>query len=102
MHFGTEQNVGPKPPTVRFEMKALLAGARSTWSFCLTSDFVVLVPSEAVLREKVLVLDGCLNCGNSDRGSRRFAGTCGPMGRIAILEQIEHEHEKQPEQNHAA
>jgi hypothetical protein len=50
----------------------------------------------------VLVLDGYLNCGNSDRGSRRFAGTCGPMGRIAILEQIEHEHEKQPEQNHAA
>jgi hypothetical protein len=35
MHFGTEQNVGPKPPTVRFEMEALLAGARSTWSFWL-------------------------------------------------------------------
>jgi hypothetical protein len=30
MHFGTEQNVGPKPPTVRFEMEAVLAGARST------------------------------------------------------------------------
>jgi hypothetical protein len=29
----TEQNVGPKPPTVRFEMEALLAGARSTLSF---------------------------------------------------------------------
>ncbi len=27
-----EQNVGPKPPTVRFEMEAVLAGARSTWS----------------------------------------------------------------------
>jgi len=33
MHFGTEQKVGPKPPTVRFEMEALLAGARSTSSF---------------------------------------------------------------------
>jgi hypothetical protein len=31
------------------------------------SDFVVLVLSEAVLSETVLVLDGCLNCGNSDR-----------------------------------
>ena len=36
MHFGTEQNVGPKPPTVRFEMEAVLAGARSTWSFVPT------------------------------------------------------------------
>jgi hypothetical protein len=26
-------------------------------------DFVVLVLSEAVLSETVLVLDGCLNCG---------------------------------------
>jgi hypothetical protein len=34
---------------------------------CLASDFVVLVLSEAVLSETVLVLDGCLNCGNSDR-----------------------------------
>jgi hypothetical protein len=33
MHFGTEQNVGPKPPTVRFEMEAVLAGARSTLPF---------------------------------------------------------------------
>jgi hypothetical protein len=31
------------------------------------SDFFVLVLSEAVLSETVLVLDGCLNCGNSDR-----------------------------------
>jgi hypothetical protein len=34
---------------------------------CLALDFVVLVLSEAVLSETVLVLDGCLNCGNSDR-----------------------------------
>ena len=31
---------------------------------CLGSDFVVLVLSEAVLSETVLVLDGCLNCGD--------------------------------------
>jgi hypothetical protein len=31
-------------------------------SSCLLSDFVVLVLSEAVL-----VLDGCLNCGDADR-----------------------------------
>jgi hypothetical protein len=30
-------------------------------------DFVVLVLSEAVLSETVLVLDGCLNCGDADR-----------------------------------
>jgi len=36
----------------------------------LSNDFcrrTVLVLSEAVLSETVLVLDGCLNCGNSDR-----------------------------------
>jgi hypothetical protein len=33
---------------------------------CLASDFVVLVLSEAVLSETVLVLDGCLNCGDAD------------------------------------
>ena len=33
----------------------------------LASDFVVLVLSEAVLSETVLVLDGCLNCGDADR-----------------------------------
>ncbi len=65
---------------------------------CLASDFVVLVLSEAVLSEAVLsetvlVLDGCSNCGNSDRGSKRFAGTCGPMGRIAILGLFEYEYE---------
>ena len=65
---------------------------------CLASDFVVLVLSEAVLSEAVLsetvlVLDGCSNCGNSDRGSKRFAGTCGPMGRIAILGLFEYESE---------
>jgi hypothetical protein len=32
---------------------------------CLASDIVVL--SEAVLSETVLVLDGCLNCGDADR-----------------------------------
>jgi hypothetical protein len=30
-------------------------------------DFVVLVLSEAVLSETVLVFDGWLNCGNADR-----------------------------------
>jgi hypothetical protein len=34
---------------------------------CLASDFVVLV-----LSETVLVLDGCLICGDTDRRSRRF------------------------------
>ena len=33
----------------------------------LASDFVVLVLSEAVLSEAVLVLDGCLNRGDADR-----------------------------------
>ena len=28
-----EQNVGPKPPSVRFEMEAMLAGVRSTLAF---------------------------------------------------------------------
>ena len=59
----------------------------------LASDFVVLVLSEAVLSETVLVLDGCLNCGDADRGSKRFAGTCGPMGRIDILDRFEYEYE---------
>ena len=77
---------------------------------CIASDFFVLVLSEAVLsppRRTVLVLDGWLNCGDADRGSRRFAVTCGPKGRMAILERFEHEHEheheheKQPKQNHA-
>ena len=36
-------------------------------SSCLLSDFVVLVLSEAVLSETVLVLDVCLNCGDADR-----------------------------------
>jgi hypothetical protein len=31
-----EQNVGPKPPTVRFEMEAVLAGARSTWALWIS------------------------------------------------------------------
>ncbi|MCE2752133.1 MAG: hypothetical protein LW720_09610, partial [Pirellula sp.] len=37
---------------------------------CLASDFVVLVLSplrRTVLSETVLVLDGCLNCGDADR-----------------------------------
>ena len=33
----------------------------------LSSDFVVLVLSEAVLSATVLVLDGCLNCGAADQ-----------------------------------
>ena len=75
---------------------------------CIASDFFVLVLSEAVLsppRRTVLVLDGCLTCGVAARRSKRFAGTCGPRGRMAILEcfehEHEHEHEKQPKQNHA-
>ncbi|MCE2752830.1 MAG: hypothetical protein LW720_13180 [Pirellula sp.] len=38
--------------------------------YCIASDFVVLVLSEAVLsppRRTVLVLDGGLNCGGADR-----------------------------------
>jgi|LauGreDrversion4_2_1035121.scaffolds.fasta_scaffold794256_1 hypothetical protein len=58
----------------------------------LASDFVVLVLSEAVLSETVLVLDGCLNCGDADRRSKRFAETCGPIGRIAILDRFEYEY----------
>ena len=34
---------------------------------CLASDFVVLVLSEAVLSETVLVLDGCLHCSDAER-----------------------------------
>ena len=45
-----------------------------------------------VLGEAVLVLDGCSCCGDADRRSKRFAGTCGPMGWIAILERIEYEY----------
>jgi hypothetical protein len=63
------------------------------WCSCLASDFVVLVLSEAVLSATVLVLDGCSNCGDSDRGSRRVAVTCGPIGRIAILDRFEYEYE---------
>ncbi|MCY2999798.1 MAG: hypothetical protein NT168_17000 [Planctomycetota bacterium] len=37
------------------------------WCSCLASDFVVLVLSEAVLSETVLVLDGCSNCGDVHR-----------------------------------
>jgi len=59
-------------------------------------DFVVLVLSEAVLSETVLVLDGCLNCGDADRCSKRFRGTCGPMDRIAIMECVEDEYRPPP------
>ena len=58
----------------------------------LASDFVVLVLSEAVLSETVLVLDGCLNCGAADRRSKWFAVNCGPIGRIAILDRFEYEY----------
>jgi hypothetical protein len=34
-----------------------------------------------------------LYCGDADRCSNRFAGTCGPIGRIAILELSEYEYE---------
>ena len=33
------------------------------------------------------------NCGDADRGSRRFIGNWGPIGRIAILDRIEYEYE---------
>ena len=55
----------------------LAVGCGLNKSSCFRSDFVVL--------------DGCLNCGDADRGSRRFAVTCGPMGRIAILGCFEYE-----------
>jgi hypothetical protein len=58
---------------------------------CIVSDFVVLVLSEAVLSATVLVLDGCSNCSDADRRSRRFAGTCGPIGRIAIRDLFRYE-----------
>jgi hypothetical protein len=58
--------------------------------FCRRS---VLVLSETVLSATVLVLDGCLNCGAADRRSRRFAGTCAPIGRIATLGHFEYEYE---------
>jgi len=57
------------------------------------SDFVVLVLSEAVLSATVLVLDGCSNCSDADRRSRRFVGTYGPIGRIARLDLFEYEYE---------
>jgi hypothetical protein len=63
----------------------------------LLTDLVVLLLSETVLllSETVLVLDGCLSCGDADRGSRRFAEACGPVGRIAILRRPEYEHEQE-------
>jgi hypothetical protein len=60
---------------------------------CIASDFVVLV-----LSATVLVLDGCLSCGDADRKSRRVAVTCGPIGRIAVLDRVEYEYEKKHEQ----
>ena len=39
------------------------------------------------------MLDGCLNCGAADRRSKWFAVTCGPIGRIAILDRFEYEYE---------
>jgi hypothetical protein len=60
------------------------------------SDFFVLVlspPRRTVLSETVLVLDGCSNCSDADRRSKRFAGTCGSIGRIAILVRFEYEYE---------
>jgi hypothetical protein len=34
-----------------------------------------------------------LNCCDAARRSKRFAGTCGPIGRIAILDRFEYEYE---------
>jgi hypothetical protein len=66
----------------------------------IASDFIVIVLSETVLSETVLsetvlvlVLDGCLTCGDADRRSRRFARNCRPMGRIATLDPFEYEYE---------
>jgi cell division protein FtsB len=50
--MNAEQNVGPKPPTLRFEMEALLAGARSTWAFVLTERWT----SEMKLLATILVV----------------------------------------------
>ena len=57
----------------------------------IASDFIVIVLSETVLSETVLVLDGCLTCGDADRRSRRFARNCRPMGRIVTLDPFEYE-----------
>jgi len=51
---------------------------------CLASDFVVLVLSETVLSETVLVLDGCLNLGDADRRPKRFEVTCGPIRSFRV------------------
>jgi len=58
-----------------------------------------------VLSETVLVLDGCLNCGDADRGSwigavRRNLRTHGPMDRIAMLDHFEYEYEYEYEYEH--
>ena len=64
----------------------------------IASDFIVIVLSETVLSETVLVLvlDGCLTFGDADRRSRRFARNCRPMGRIATLDPFEYEYEYRP------
>jgi hypothetical protein len=61
---------------------------------CIASDF-------PVLSETVLVLDGCLNCGDADRRSRPFAVTCRPMSRIATLDRFEYEYEMNQQQSGA-
>ena len=58
-----EQNVGPKPPTVRFEMEAVLAGARSTWSFPLSSGVSISVEISSANEERLQYgFDWHFNC----------------------------------------
>jgi len=60
---------------------------------CIASGFFVLVLSEAVLSETVLVLDGCLDLCNTDGWSKRFTVICRLLGWIAILDRFEYEYE---------
>ncbi|MCY3005338.1 MAG: hypothetical protein NTV29_05105 [Planctomycetota bacterium] len=65
----------PTPPIWVFDRIASEFGVPSDdfaayWCSCFASDFVVLVlspPRRTVLSETVLVLDGCLNCGDAER-----------------------------------
>jgi hypothetical protein len=79
------------------------ANVNSLVRSCIASDFVLIVLSETVLSETVLVLDGRSNCGGANRGAVRSAVTCGAMSRIAILDLIEYEYrDAEYEKKHGA
>jgi hypothetical protein len=63
--FLREQNVGPTPPTVRFEMEAVLAGARSTW------PFVRSAPAHSSLLPP---------CGSGKKQTRNMASVAASLG----------------------